>query len=169
MRSVMALSPPKVQSDALASWLKVQAANRPAQQVKIIAPAVRWRHDERRWALRPRSCLCLDGRSPTARRARWTSLFSRRIWKPAETKKARSVVALSCVPRGVRGSPVSPPAAGRCSGRLAPGFLPRDIRFPRANPLVPGGCPASCPDAHRPARGHRHVRNWAGLTYVRPR
>ena len=42
--------------------------------------------------------------------------------------------------------------------------LPRDIRFPRANPLVPGGCPASCPDAHRPARGHRHVRNWAGVT-----
>src|SRR5262249_50478004 len=24
-----------------------------------------------------------------------------------------------------------------------------------------GGCPASCPDAHRPTHGHRHVRNWA--------
>jgi hypothetical protein len=24
-----------------------------------------------------------------------------------------------------------------------------------------GGCPASCPDAHQPARDHRHVRNWA--------
>ena len=27
--------------------------------------------------------------------------------------------------------------------------------------LAPGGCPASCPDAHRPTHGHRHVRNWA--------
>ena len=61
-----------------APWLKVQAASRPAQRGRVIAPAVRWRHDERRWALRPRSCLCLEGRSPTARRARWTSLFSRR-------------------------------------------------------------------------------------------
>ncbi len=26
-----------------------------------------------------------------------------------------------------------------------------------------GGCPASCPDAHRPTHGHRHVRNWAFL------
>ena len=25
-----------------------------------------------------------------------------------------------------------------------------------------GGCPASCPDAHQPARNHGHVRNWAG-------
>ncbi len=25
-----------------------------------------------------------------------------------------------------------------------------------------GGCPASCPDAHQPARDHGHVRNWAG-------
>ena len=27
--------------------------------------------------------------------------------------------------------------------------------------LAPGGCPASCPDAHRPTHGHRHVRNRA--------
>ena len=38
---------------------------------------------------------------------RETSLFSRWIWTPAETKKARFVVASSCVPRGVRGSPVA--------------------------------------------------------------
>ena len=31
--------------------------------------------------------------------------------------------------------------------------------------VLSGGCPASCPDAHQPARGHRHVRNWAGLRY----
>jgi hypothetical protein len=110
----------------------------------------------------------LDGEPPTARRARWTSLFSRRIWKPAETKKARSVVALSCVPRGERGSPVSPPAAGRCSGRgFRRGPCLGDIQSPRERTHVPGGCPASCPDAHRPARGHRHVRNWAGVRYER--
>ena len=38
--------------------------------------------------------------------------------KPAETKKARSVVALSRVPRGERGAPVSPPAAGQVVSEL---------------------------------------------------
>src|SRR5918998_6370105 len=137
MRSVMALSPPKVQSGSTRALVEVQAADRLAQQVKIIAPAVRWRHDERQWALRPRSCLCLDGVTPTARRARWTSLFGVDLWRANETKKARSVVALSCVPRGVRGSPVSPPAAGRCSGHepFGPGSLPRDFH-PRERTLL---------------------------------
>ena len=31
--------------------------------------------------------------------------------------------------------------------------------------LLSGGCPASCPDAHQPARDHRHVRNWASVRY----
>jgi len=53
---------------------------------------------------------------------RETSLFSRWIWKPAETKKARFVVASSYVPRGVRGSPVAP-AADRCSGLDGDGTL----------------------------------------------
>src|SRR5215472_11531459 len=35
---------------------------------------------------------------------------------PAETKKARSVVALSRVPRGERGAPVSPPAVSQVFG-----------------------------------------------------
>src|SRR5215475_11423190 len=35
---------------------------------------------------------------------------------PAETKKARSVVALSRVPRGERGTPVSPPAVSQVFG-----------------------------------------------------
>lgn len=43
---------------------------------------------------------------------RWTSLFGFHAFGGhRETKKARSVVALSRVPRGERGTPVSPPAA----------------------------------------------------------
>jgi len=42
----------------------------------------------------------------------WTSLFGFSAFGgQRETKKARSVVALSRVPRGERGTPVSPPAA----------------------------------------------------------
>src|SRR5262249_6451776 len=41
----------------------------------------------------------------------------------------------------------SPPAAGRGCKEVVVSSL--------------GGCPASCPDAHRPTHGHRHVRNWA--------
>src|SRR4051794_16314444 len=110
-----------------------------------------------RRALRPRSCLCLEGETPTARRARWTSLFGVDLWRADETKKARSVVALSCVPRGERGSPVSPPAAGRCSGRGSlrqnRGPCLRDIHPPRANPCpwrlsgLLSGCP---PTSTRP-------------------
>jgi|SRR5579883_508945 len=33
----------------------------------------------------------------------------------------------------------------------------------RLGDLTPGGCPASCPDAHRPTHGHRHVRIWAKM------
>jgi hypothetical protein len=67
---------------------------------------------------------------------------------PAETKKARSVVALSRVPREGRGPPVSPLTV---SPRVREADASR------------GGSPASCPDAHRPTRGHRHVRVWARL------
>ena len=59
--------------------------------------------------VRSPACAALDwkGVIPSARLARWTSLFG----EPAfggqiETKKARSVVALSRVPRGERGAPV---------------------------------------------------------------
>ena len=67
---------------------------------------------------------------------------------PAETKKARSVVALSRVPRAGRGPPVSPLTV---SPRVREADASR------------GGSPASCPDAHRPTCGHRHVRVWARL------
>src|SRR5690349_2089507 len=79
---------------------------------------------------------------------------------PAETKKARSVVALSRVPRGERGAPVSPPAASQVFGAASDRrrWRPETCRL---GDLTPGGCPASCPDAHRPTHGHRHVRIWA--------
>src|SRR5215212_1957930 len=38
------------------------------------------------------------------------------------------------------------------------GVLASGLSIPRERTLVPGDCPASCPDVHRPARGHRHVR-----------
>jgi hypothetical protein len=82
---------------------------------------------------------------PHARQGR-TSLFGDPALRPAVTKKARSVVALSRVARGERAAPVSPPAAGRGCKEAGSSL---------------GGCPASCPDAHRPTHGHRHVRNWA--------
>src|SRR5437762_11993686 len=87
------------------------------------------------------------GKSRSARLARLASLFGVDLWRANETKKARSVVALSRVPRGGRVTPVSPPAAGRES-KESFGFLL-------------GVGPASCPDSHRPTHRHRHVRNWA--------
>jgi len=44
-----------------------------------------------------------DEQASTVTRAGW--------WKAGRDQKARSVVALSRVPRGERGAPVSPPAA----------------------------------------------------------
>src|SRR5689334_25299742 len=78
---------------------------------------------------------------------RRTSLFGVPGIRAGSNQKSPSVVALSRVARGERASPVSPPAAGRGSKEVVFSSL--------------GGCPASCPDAHRPTHGHRHVRNWA--------
>src|SRR4051794_6197697 len=156
MRSVMALSQQGSIGRVSAPVDRSGGLTARAQRGRVIASPVRWRHERRRRALRPRSCLCLEGETPTARRARWTSLFGVDLWRADETKKARSVVALSCVPRGERGSPVSPPAAGRCSGRGSPsnrGPCLRDIHPPRANPCpwrlsgLLSGCP---PTSTRP-------------------
>lgn len=55
------------------------------------------------------------------------------LWRDRQkTKKARSVVALSCVPHGGWGSPVSPPAAGLCRGsdqQPIARFLIRELRL----------------------------------------
>src|SRR6516164_4191137 len=70
------------------------------QQVRYCAPAVRWRHGASARAFHPRCCLGLEREnSRSARQARWTSLFGVDLWRANETKKARSVVALSRVPR----------------------------------------------------------------------
>src|SRR5438270_14079487 len=77
------------------------------------------------------------GESPSARPARKTSLFGKPAFGgPTETKKARSVVALSRDPPQRRGSPV----------RLRlPVFSTTVLR-----PLVR--------DCRRPTHDHRHVR-----------
>src|SRR5215207_3446245 len=92
------------------------------------------------------AALDWSGKSRSARPARWTSLFGVDLWRANETKKARSVVALSRVPRWRTG------CAGFASGcRL---WCEEEVSSP-------GGYPASCPDAHQPTHGHRHVRIWA--------
>src|SRR6202023_4115872 len=92
-------------------------------------------------------CRGLVGKDPArtpGNEGQASSVFAPVGGEPAETKKARSVVALSRVPRGERGAPVSPPAAGQVFGAA------NDRRRYRLGDLTPGGCPASCPDAPRP-------------------
>ena len=61
---------------------------------------------------------------------------------PAETRKARSVVALSRVPCGEQGVPVSPPAAGQISWRaFAPQAAGRPlVRLPTDRHTATGTC-----------------------------
>ncbi len=109
-----------------------------------------------------RCCLRLDGETPSARLAMRNKPLRCRPLEGRRDQKSPSVVASSYVPRGVRGSPVFPPAAGCCRGSVfPPGSPPWGSNPSGIDPKTPGGCPASCPDAHQPARGHRHVRNWA--------
>ena len=84
-----------------------------------------------------RCCLRLDGETPSARLAMRNKPLRCRPLEGRRDQKSPSVVASSYVPRGVRGSPVSPPAAGRCSGRgpCGPGSLPRDFH-PRERTLL---------------------------------
>src|SRR4051794_34557113 len=169
MRSVMALSQQGSIGRVSAPVDRSGGLTARAQRGRVIASPVRWRHERRRRALRPRSCLCLEGETPTARRARWTSLFGVDLWRADETKKARSVVALSCVPRGERGSPVSPPAAGRCSGRgpFDPGSLPQGYPSPESEPL---SLATVRPLVRMSTDQHAATGTceyWAGLRYVR--
>src|SRR6202000_2436997 len=94
---------------------------------------------------------------------------------PVETKKARSVVALSRVPRGERGAPVRlrlPVTVARSEATF--NGIPGERCWPFGKTIQPdqltkrpsvssslGGCPASCPDTYRLTHDHRHVRNWA--------
>ena len=94
---------------------------------------------------------------------------------PVETKKARSVVALSRVPRGERGAPVRlrlPVTVARSEATF--NGIPGERCWPFGEAILSdqltkrpsvssslGGCPASCPDTYRLTHDHRHVRNWA--------
>ena len=75
-------------------------ANDRRQRLKCLAPSRALGTRCRRAALQPRCCLGLERENPfrTAGK-RWTSLFGAGLWTANETKKARSVVALSRVPR----------------------------------------------------------------------
>ena len=76
------------------------ARRRPASTAEIaLAPAVRWRHGASARLFSRDAALDWSGRTRSARPARWTSLFGADLWRANETKKARSVVALSRVPR----------------------------------------------------------------------
>ncbi len=101
-----------------------------------------------------------------------SSVIALTCGESAETKKARSVVALSRVPRLRAGCAGSPPAVShgckikKSSSKFPCGDLAHLLREMRSSEedmgLVDlGGCPASCPDTHRPTHDHRHVRNWA--------
>lgn len=81
---------------------------------------------------------------PTARRAKRNKPLRCRPLEGRRDQKSPFVVALSCVPRGERGSPVSPPAAGCCRGPvLPPGCRPEGIHpLDHRSFKTPGGCPA---------------------------
>ena len=64
-----------------------------------LAPTVRWGHGAGARRFSRDAALDWSGRTRSARPARWTSLFGVDLWTANETKKARSVVALSRVPR----------------------------------------------------------------------
>ena len=95
--------------------------------------------------VRVRTAIDWKGKSLSARPARKTSLFGKSAFGgPTETKKARSVVALSRDPPLRAEFAGSPPAAGFCTD----------------------GLPASCPDPRRPTHDHRHVRFGQNCRYA---
>ena len=105
---------------------------------------VLWRHADPSGRRAPGSCRGLVGETPTARRAKRNKPLRCRPLEGRRDQKSPFVVALSCVPRGERGSPVSPPAAGCCRGPVSPpGCRPEGIHpFDHRSFKTPGGCPA---------------------------
>src|SRR3954470_19619350 len=101
MRAVMALSPPKVQRAAKPRLkFRQSACFARRQRVGDLSRPVRWRHGRRERVITRRCCLGLEREGPVPHaRQGWTSLFGAGLWRTGETKKARSVVALSRVLR----------------------------------------------------------------------
>ena len=105
---------------------------------------VRWRHVVDRGRISTRKLPWIGREIPTARRAKRNKPLRCRPLEGRRDQKSPFVVALSCVPRGERGSPVSPPAAGCCRGPvLPPGCRPEGIHpVDHRSFKTPGGCPA---------------------------
>jgi hypothetical protein len=105
---------------------------------------VLWRHVVDRGRISTRKLPWIGREIPTARRAKRNKPLRCRPLEGRRDQKSPFVVALSCVPRGERGSPVSPPAAGCCRGPvLPPGCRPEGIHpVDHRSFKTPGGCPA---------------------------
>ena len=109
-----------------------------------------------------------EGQASSVARASW--------WKAGRDQKSPLRRCFKSRPPLRAGCAGSPPAASHgCKERS---YLQRHLlremlassvfRLQRPSVLHPlGGCPASCPDAHQPARDHRHVRNWARTHVLR--
>ena len=163
MRSVMALSPQRLPAALKAVSTRFRRRTAWAQRGRVIAPAVRWRHETVAGSTTRRCCLGLDLGEPDPH--------------AGQEKQASSVPTFGGSTRPKkpvrRCFKLRPPwragfagFASGCRSLFGTRFLGRGsvsgISIPQVRTHVPGGCPASCPDAHRPARGHRHVRIWAG-------
>ena len=95
----LALSSPRLNGRRTAR-LKFGRRTVRRQRERRLRAAVRWRHDGREGLFTRRCCLGLERENPVPHaRQRRTSLFGVDLWRANETKKARSVVALSRVPR----------------------------------------------------------------------
>lgn len=102
----------------------------------------------RRGSSTRRCCLRLDGETPSARLAKRNKPLRCRPLEGRRDQKSPSVVASSYVPRGERGSPVFPPAAGCCrvrcrhpDRRLGAPARPASILKPWRLSGLLSGCP----------------------------
>ena len=104
----------------------------------------------RRAACGPASRRCCHG--PDEGRPR--SALPAKMDKPLRTSGIRAGYQKSPIRRCFK---PRPPLSAGCAG-FASGCRSHE----QGSELTSlGGCPASCPDAHRSTHGHRHVRNWA--------
>ena len=100
MRSVMALSSHKAQRAATAAGLQFRRRSRPASAGEETARRRAMETRTTRRALHPTMLPWIGAGDPVPHgRQGWTSLFGVDLWRADETKEARSVVALSRVPR----------------------------------------------------------------------
>jgi hypothetical protein len=149
----MALSPPKVQWRSSSLRIEIQTSRNPCESSARPASAredgIPLRAMETRvarWALHPTMLPWIGWGFP--------------VRTPGNDKQASSV--LTC------GGPTRPKKPVRRCFKSRPPLRAGYAGFASGCRLgvsrtrsFSGGCPASCPDAHQPARDHRHVRNWA--------